>query len=238
MRWSDMHSSRVRHIQSILSQSKAFGRLRTELLEEIAGVCELVSLKKGDTLFRQGDESVGFYLVHQGAIRLYKLSSGGTQQILKIFGDRESFGEATVVSMDRYPANASAECDSSLVRVDKNGIQDISRSNEAVRDCLSHAIAQHLKHLVAHLEGRAFLSPESRVARWILGEGGKYDLAKAWSFEVRTPKRSIAEELDMASETFSRKLKSLREKGLIAVFKKRIDVLDSEGLREVARKER
>ena len=233
-----MRSSRFRLLKSIVAQSKVFGRLRSELLEEIVGISDVVSVKKGDYLFREGDCSNGFYIIHQGAIRLHKISAEGSQQILKIFKDRESFGEATVVSLGCYPANACAECPTTLARIDKLGIQRLARSSEAIKDCLSSAIVQHLGHLVSHLEARSFLSPESRLARWILDEGNPVEGSNPWSFEIRTPKQSVADELDMASETFSRKLRSLREKGLISVSKKRIDVLDPEGLRKVADDER
>jgi CRP-like cAMP-binding protein len=238
MRISDICSGHGRLLYSILEQSNVFRTLRSELLEGIVQVCDVVSLKKGGYLFREGDCSSGFYIVHCGAIRLYKLSSGGSQQVLKIFKINESFAESTVVSLSRYPANACADCPTVLARVDKLGIQRLAQSCDAIRQCLSGAIVRHLTQLVSHLEGRAFLNPESRVAKWILEEGGGVFVENPRSFEIISPKQSVADELDMASETFSRKLRSLREKGLINVSNKRIDIVNPVGLRELASEER
>lgn len=238
MRISDIGIGQLRLLTSALEHSKIFGALRSELIEELVNVCDIVSLNKGEYLFREGDCSSGFYIVRNGAVRLHKLSTEGSQQILKTFKDRESFGEATVVSLSCYPANACADCPTVLVRVDKLGIQRMARSCEAIRNGLSSAIVRHLGHLTSHLEARAFLSPESRVAKWILEEGGDSIYETPRSFEIISPKQCVADELDMASETFSRKLRSLREKGLIQVSPKRIDIVDANGLRSLAGEER
>jgi CRP-like cAMP-binding protein len=238
MRRSNNRNVRGRLLYSALEQSKIFGALRSELLKDLVEVCDIVSLKKGEYLFREGDVSSGFYIVHQGAIRLHKVSPEGSKQVLKIFKNRESFGESTVVSLSCYPADACADCPTILARVDKMGIQRLGRTSEALRQCLSSSLVRHLDHLVSQLEARAFFSPESRVAQWILDEGGNTFVRSPSSFEIGCPKRSMADELDMASETFSRKLRSLREKGYIKVSRSRIEILDPEGLRVIAAEER
>ena len=48
----------------------------------------------------------------------------------------------------------------------------------------------------------------------------------------------MEDELDMASETFLRKLRSLHEKGFIRVSRSRIEILDFEGLQAVSIEER
>lgn len=237
MRTLNIRNGQGRLLYSALEQSKVFGALRSELLEDLVEICDVVSLKKGEYLFREGDVSNGFYIVHRGAIRLHKVSREGSKQVLKIFKDRESFGESTVVSLSCYPADAYADCPTILARVDKMGVQRLGRTSEALRQCLSSSLVRHLDHLVTQLEARAFFSPESRVAKWILEAGGGALVQESGSFEINCPKRSVADELDMASETFSRKLRSLREKGFIRVSRSRIEILDPEGLRTVAVKE-
>lgn len=235
---SDVSAGQHRLLLSVLEHSKIFGTLRSELLEELVRICDVVSLKKGEYLFREGDCSSGFYIVHSGAVRIHKLSVEGSQQVLKTFKERESFGEPTVVSLSCHPANACADCPTILVRVDKREIQRLARSCEAIRQCLSSSLVRHLGYLVSHLEARSFHSPESRVAKWILEEGSGPILGRPRSFVMNSPKQSVADELDMASETFSRKLRSLREKGLIVVSRKRIEIVDLEGLQALAAEER
>ncbi len=210
-----------------------FGSLREELRDQIVEICRIVSLKKGAYLFREGDLSKGFYIVNRGAVSLHKISSEGDQQVLKIFSAGESFGEATVISFTRYPANARAECDTMLVRVDKAEIQRLARANEQIAQCLAIAVAGHLKHLVSHMEDRAFLSPESRVAKWISSQSVRGAFEAAYGFEMEAPKRCVADELGMASETFSRKLRALKDKGLIEVSKKQIRVVNPVGLNKI-----
>ncbi|MBT3480712.1 MAG: Crp/Fnr family transcriptional regulator [Opitutales bacterium] len=237
MRALNSRNVQGRLLHSALEQSKVFGALRSELLKDLVEICDVVSLNKGEYLFREGDVSSGFYIVHHGAIRLHKVSPEGSKQILKIFRRRESFGESTVVSLSCYPADACADCPTILARVDKMGIQKLGRKSEAIRQCLSSSLVRHLDHLVSKLEARAFFSPESRLAQWILDEGIGEVVNGPSSFEIGCPKRSVADELEIASETFSRKLRNLRERGYIRVSGSRIEILDSEGLRVIATKE-
>ena len=220
--------------RSALAESEVFRSIDRDSLDQFVSICSAVSLKKGEYLFREGERSNGFYIVHRGAMKLHKISAEGMYLVLKIFNDGESFGELTVLSFDRYPANACAECNTVLLRIDKLGAQRLARSNGAILQCLFNAVANHHKDLVSHMEERVFLTPESRVANWIACEGNRMESAGKSGFAINAAKRSIAEELDMASETFSRKLRILREQGLIEVTGNRIVIVDKLGLKRVA----
>ncbi len=75
MRASNIRNGQGRLLYSALEQSKVFGALRSELLEDLVKICDVVKLKKGEYLLREGDVSSGFYIVHRGVIRLHKVRS-------------------------------------------------------------------------------------------------------------------------------------------------------------------
>lgn len=56
------------------------------------------SLKKGDYLFREGQASVGFYVVQRGAINIHRVNAAGKEQVIHIFRAGESLGEATLAT--------------------------------------------------------------------------------------------------------------------------------------------
>ena len=77
----------------IISETPLFGGLPENQLEEIKQIALDRSYSKGETIFLEGDDGNGFYVVVEGRIKIYKVSSEGKEQILHIFGAGEPFGE-------------------------------------------------------------------------------------------------------------------------------------------------
>ncbi len=87
-----------------------------EQLRALAGICLLRTYRKGQVIFAEGDEGIGFYIIQSGRVRIFKLSpEGGKEQILHIFGSGESFGEAAVFAGQGFPAFAEAQASSVLI---------------------------------------------------------------------------------------------------------------------------
>ncbi|NTV32610.1 MAG: cyclic nucleotide-binding domain-containing protein, partial [Deltaproteobacteria bacterium] len=64
--------------------------------------------RKGESIFSEGEEGNGFYVVITGRVKIFKLSSEGKEQILHFFGPGEPFGEVPVFAGQQFPANAEA----------------------------------------------------------------------------------------------------------------------------------
>jgi len=62
--------------------------------------------QRGETIFSEGDEGTGFYVLISGKVKIFKLSSEGKEQILHVFGPGEPFGEASVFAGQKFPAYA------------------------------------------------------------------------------------------------------------------------------------
>ena len=99
----------------------------------------------------------------------------------------------------------------------QSSLQSVQGRNR--RDCGSEKLVENIHH-------------------GVVDAGGGTLISEPGSFEISCPKRSVSDELDMASETFSRKLRSLREKGYIKVSRSQIEILDPEDLRGIASEER
>ena len=65
-------------------------------LDSLTAVCRQREVAKGEVLFSQGERAVGFYLVAEGKVKIYKLSADGKERILHIVHPGESFAEAAI----------------------------------------------------------------------------------------------------------------------------------------------
>src|SRR5262245_27134399 len=107
-----MHESRqeIRKVAvaNTLRACQLFSGLPPAELEEIAASVIPKQLEKGEYLFHEGSQSVGFYVVQKGAINVHRVSPTGKEQVISVFHAGQSFAEAALASAGGYPANARA----------------------------------------------------------------------------------------------------------------------------------
>lgn len=100
--------------ESILRRTQLFARL-TE--GEMRPLCARVSKRhfgRGETLFSEGDQCRGLFIVATGRIPIFKLSPSGREQVLAVEGPGSSFAGLPVFYGGVYPASASASEDAEL----------------------------------------------------------------------------------------------------------------------------
>ncbi|PKN30676.1 MAG: transcriptional regulator, partial [Deltaproteobacteria bacterium HGW-Deltaproteobacteria-20] len=91
-----------------MGQSTLFKGLGAEELAQLERTSEPRQYDKGDLLFGEGKEGVGFYVVVTGQVKVFKMSFDGREQILHILGPGDPLGEVPVFAGMNYPANAQA----------------------------------------------------------------------------------------------------------------------------------
>jgi CRP-like cAMP-binding protein len=98
----------MKNILNIISAIPLFNGLPADQLNAIRQIALEKQFSKGQTIFSEGDETKGFFVVVTGRVKVYKVSSEGKEQILHIFEAGQSFGEVTVFTGRQLPANAEA----------------------------------------------------------------------------------------------------------------------------------
>ncbi|MFA6346374.1 MAG: cyclic nucleotide-binding domain-containing protein, partial [Syntrophales bacterium] len=109
----------MRNIRDILTKSQLFGGLPEEHLAEVEKIAVERRYEKGEVIFADGDEGIGFYLIASGSVNVYKLSPDGKEQILHIVKEGETLGAVPVFSGKSFPANARAITRSHLLFFDR-----------------------------------------------------------------------------------------------------------------------
>ena len=82
-------------------------------------------LKRGEILFVAGDPAGGLYVVVEGAIRAYRVSADGREQILHVESAGATLGEVPVFDEGCYPSTAAAEEDSILLFIKKRDVLNL-----------------------------------------------------------------------------------------------------------------
>lgn len=209
-----------------LRQTRMFADLGPEDIGAVAEACTMRTLEKGEALFREGDRSEGFYVAQSGAISVFKVTPDGREQIICVFRAPESFAEATLATIETYPANAVALEPSRIIVVQRAAFRELLRRKPELSLQMLGSMSLHLKHLVQTLQDYKGRQIEGRLVDWLL----RHLPAGAEVLELPVTKKNLAGQLGVTSETLSRTLARFRDEGLIRVDGPRIHFLDQAGL--------
>ena len=119
-----------------LRQFVLFTQLADAELQSLLKVVHPRRLEAGARVFTQDDEAHGFFLVLEGAVKVFKLNPAGQEQVLHVTGKGQSFAEAAVFQGERYPANADCLEDSVLLFVERAGLVELIRSKPDLALCM------------------------------------------------------------------------------------------------------
>lgn len=189
------------------------------------------------TIFWEGREAQGFFILTAGYVKLVKSSPDGKEYILRLVGPGESFAEAAVFSEAPYPATAMALEDCDTLFFPKGPfLRHLAASPTLARNMLATLSRLNL-HLTRQLEDLSLKEVSARLARYILERcqetHGRID--KGLRFELPTTKTHLAAYLGTISETLSRTLSRLKSEGVIEVDKGKITIIDPGVLKNMAR---
>ncbi len=190
------------------------------------------------TIFWEGREPQGFYILISGLVKLAKSSPEGKEYILRLVGPGETFAEAAVFADSPYPATAMAldDCDT-LFFPRAPFLHHLAASPTLARNMLA-TLSRLNFHLTRQLEGLSLKEVSARLARFLLEKCQEThkQTAPGLAFELPTTKTQLAAYLGTISETLSRTLARFKSLGLIEEDKGRITILDPAKLRDLAAK--
>ena len=208
-----------------------FSRLDGQQLQRVANRASMIKRASGTLLFEQHEPAKRFYLLLQGQIKLFRLSPDGNEKVIEIITPPGTFAEALMfLESPYYPVNAQALRDSRLIAIDANDYLDMLRGSAETCLALLGDLSQRLHGLVREIDHLTLHSASCRVAGYLREQAGNHRR----EIELSMSKGVLASLLSVTPETFSRILKQLSARGIIKVSGKRVEILDSDALQDVA----
>jgi CRP-like cAMP-binding protein len=86
-----------RRNRDIIADTLLFHGLSEREIDRVGQIAVEKNFSKGESVFLEGEDSSGFYIIGDGLVKIYKVSSDGKEQILHILGPGEPFGEVPVL---------------------------------------------------------------------------------------------------------------------------------------------
>ena len=184
-------------------------------------------MDRGVHLFREGDRFEAIYAVRSGALKTYHIDADGREHVLGFHLPGELLGLDAI-----YPRQN--RCSAQALEPASVCVLPFGRLELLAQDVpgLQHQILRLMsKDLSVSSERATDHTAEEKLAGFLLGlslrTGGKVDLT------LVMPRRDIASYLRLATETVSRLFARFQKKKLINVRRKRVELLDIQGLEAI-----
>lgn len=186
------------------------------------------TLQRGEMILNEGEPAEVLYLIASGAVKVFKTSAEGKEQILNIVRPGESFNDVSIFDGGPNPASAQAMGPVVLYGIRRSDLEIILRDHPQVALNVTKVLAGQARHLGSLVEDLSFRHVIGRVAKILLEHAGDGTGARP-----RLTQQDMAAMAGTVREVVGRSLKALEEEGAIRLERHRIVITNKESLKDM-----
>lgn len=218
-----------RHIIANLQKTTFFKGLSEPQLKQICDKSKLISFKKDEIIFCQGDEAHAFYIIIQGWVTVAKENKNAEQSILHVFKEGESFAEPAALIMGVFPASAYAASACELLEVNLSALKKMIQDDPDIAMRMIARLTGQLNTLINEFEQYKTMDVPRRLAIFLLELLEKNPDKN--TVDLPCNKTVLSAHLGIQPGTLSRAFNHLTEYGVISDRSSHIVIEDIEGLK-------
>lgn len=214
-----------------MSANPWFGGLRLADQQALLGAAELLRLRHGEMLFRQGDAPGGFYGLLSGRLKISSLREDGREAIFVVAEAGNWMGEISL--MDGQPRTHDATALGPVeVLVVSQAVFTALMDEAPFARAVAAMLAARVRALYGMVEDAALRSTRSRVARrLLLLARGDVTMAVDDRPVVPVSQEALAMMLGITRQTLSKELKVLAALGAVELCYRRIVIVSGARLK-------
>lgn len=223
-------------MDSCITRVPIFGTLTPEQQLEVTSFTRPMHVSKGETVYRAGSGMRRLLVVHEGSISLLHRSADGHEHLVRVLGSGDVIGETTFVTGLPPDHDAIATTDAQLCTFDHADLSALVREHPEIGVQMLKSVTERLVDAERKLAGLAVSDVGTRIAAYLLDLPTTPDGAGRLVIRLPMSKKQTASFLGTTPETFSRRLATLAEAGVIETSGRRdLILLDPGALEEHAR---
>ena len=207
--------------------------------EALVGAAELIHLRRGAMVFRQGDPvhaaGGGFYGLAAGSIKISSLRQDGREAILAVLEPGNWFGEITLIDGSPRTHDATALESLDLLVVPPEAFAQQMR-DVVFANAIAAMLAARVRMLYGLTEDATLRSLRARVAhRLLVLARGDATQSVHLRRTLMLPQEALAMMLGITRQTLSKELNALARDQVISIGYGRLDLLSVEALQALVR---
>lgn len=219
-------SSKIGYLQMV----DIFQDLTEDEIEEIDRATTMSTCRRGRIFYMPEDTSEVLFLLKEGRVQLYRISPDGKKLVIGTIGPGAIFGEMALIGQGMHNTFAEATEDCVLLVMSRQDVEHLLVTKPKVALRIFEELGSRLKETESRLEEIAFKGIPARLASYLL------QLADEHGDDTITgmTHQDLGEQIGTYRETTTQTLNIFKADGLIDIGRKRITILDREGLERVA----
>lgn len=174
--------------------------------DELKKISTVHKFQQDNIVFYQGDLSEYFYFLVEGSVKVYKVDPKGTEIVLHNFENNTLLAEMATIENIKFPATCICMKDSTFILIKRDDFLKILETNAKVSFQVIKSLSKKIQSFNGLLDRSLIFDATTKVASYIYENPELFKIKK---------KKTIATELQMTPETFSRILKKLKDLKLI-----------------------
>ncbi|EJZ87616.1 hypothetical protein HMPREF9241_00244 [Schaalia turicensis ACS-279-V-Col4] len=222
---------------NFISQVPLFGGLDDSQQISLQQKMGHTTLRRGETLFDEGDLGDRLYIITEGKVKLGHTSNDGRESLLAVLGPGEIIGELTLFDPGPRSTTATAVSPVSLLHLDHEDLMEILDTNPTLAKHMLKALAQRLRRTNESLSDLVFSDVPGRVAKALLDLADRFGTASDKGVHVPhdLTQEELAQLVGASRETVNKSLADFVSRGWIRLEGRAVTLLDVDRLARRAR---
>jgi CRP/FNR family cyclic AMP-dependent transcriptional regulator len=213
-----------------LSELAVFQDLAPREVEELNRVTTMSTMPKGRVFYRPEEPGEVMFILKEGRVQLYRISPEGKKLVITTLGPHTLFGEMALLGTKMHNTFAEAVDDCLICVMSRTDLERLILNKPQVALRILEITGRRLREAEERLENMAFKGIPARLANLLLRLSEEQ---KSRDITGLTH-QDLAESVGTYRETATQVLNDLKTQGYIEIGRKRITILDHDGLAAVA----
>lgn len=223
----------------MISQLKSIDRfsfLPEPLLHELAESGRIVTYKKGEPLFFEGDACSNLYVIVTGAVKIAKTLESGRELIMDILGPGEGVGEVALLDELPFPAKATAHVETRVYVLSAERYFSLLGEHPELARAIIRDLASRLRTINRRMKDVSGGNVEYRIAHLLLTLGQRVGVEEKNTLRVNMAlsRQEIADMVGTTIETTIRIMSRWAKEGVVTTSATGFEVKALARLREIA----
>lgn len=220
--------------QCIVREFSSLKSLSRDELIKMSDCKVSYTIKKGESIFEEGEVTNGIYCIREGVCKLSKLSANGKDQIVKLVKTGELLGQRSMISDE--PANLSATAleDMEVCFIPKSEVLHFFSENNQFSMAVMKTICSDLKDADDQMVSLAQKSVKERLAETLLYLEDNFGVNNDKTLKVQLSREELAGMIGTATESCIRLLSEFNKSGIIELIGKKIAIIDHNKLKRLS----
>lgn len=220
--------------QCIVREFSSLKSLNKDELVKIANCKTSYTIKKGESIFREGESVNGIFCIKEGVCKLSKLSPNGKDHIVKLVKPGDLLGQRSMISDEPTNLSATALEDMRVCFLPKQEVLHFFNQNNQFSMNVMRSICGDLKDADDHMVSMAQKTVRERLAETLLYLEETFGKDKDNSLRIQLSREELAGIIGTATESCIRLLSEFNKNGWISLTGKKISISDKNKLKRIA----